>query len=207
MSETVMADRRASVLSWFRQGAEGTQKIAEDIARYRTIIARTRPAVVVETGTGSGHFALFLAMLGCRVVTVDIDPWPSFTTVQAWGDRVTQITGDSADPVVVEAVRRVVGYAEPVLVSLDSDHSAGHVRAEMEAYAPLVTPGSHMVVEDTILDWLPPDNEVRSRYSGTPMEAVLGFLAMYDGRWQVDAELEGMFLATQHPAGWLRRLE
>lgn len=62
-----MVDKRASVLAWFRQGAEGTQKIAEDIARYRIIVARVQPAVVVETGTGSGHFALFLAELGCGV--------------------------------------------------------------------------------------------------------------------------------------------
>lgn len=205
MSETDVVDRRASVLAWFRQGAEGTQKIAEDISRYRTIAARVRPAVVVETGTGSGHFALFLSVLGCRVVTVDIDPWPSFATVTAWSGNVEQIAGDSADPQTVRAVRTAVGDSSPVVVSLDSDHSAAHVRAEMEAYSALVTPGSYMVAEDTILDWMPSEAPARKRYSGTPMESVEDFLTTHRD-WQVDRDLESMFAATQHPNGWLRRM-
>jgi cephalosporin hydroxylase len=205
VSEADVIDKRASVLAWFRQGAEGTQKIAEDIARYRTIVARVRPEVVVETGTGSGHFALFLSLLGCRVVTVDIDPWPNYDTVMEWGDRVVQVMGNNIDPGIVEAVREAVGDASPVVVSLDSDHSASHVRAEMEAYSALVTPGSYMVVEDTILDWMPPNAPARARYRGTPMDAVEDFLtANHD--WEVDRDLEGMFAATQNPEGWLRRL-
>lgn len=199
-----MVDKRASVLAWFRQGAEGTQKIAEDIARYRTIVARVQPAVVVETGTGSGHFALFLSLLGCRVVTVDIDPWPSFATVQAWNGNVEQIVGDSTDPQTIQAVRTAVGDSIPVVVSLDSDHSAAHVRAEMEAYSTLVMPGSYMVVEDSVLDWMPPNAPARKPYNGTPMEAVEDFLTAHR-YWRVDADLEGMFVASQNPGGWLRR--
>lgn len=199
-----MVDKRASVLAWFRQGAEGTQKIAEDIARYRTIVARVQPAVVVETGTGSGHFALFLSLFGCRVVTVDIDPWPSFATVQAWNGNVEQIVGDSADPKTVEAVRTAVGESVPVVVSLDSNHSSAHVRAEMETYSALVGPGSYMVVEDTILDWMPTNAPARKPYTGTPMEAVEDFLTAHRD-WRVDADLEGMFAASQSPGGWLRR--
>jgi cephalosporin hydroxylase len=205
VSEADVIDKRASVLAWFRQGAEGTQKIAEDIARYRTIVARIQPAVAVETGTGSGHFALFLANLGCRVVTVDIDPWPSFATVMAWNGNVEQIVGDSAVPKTVKAVRMAVGDSSPVVVSLDSDHSAAHVRAELEAYSALVGPGSYMVVEDTILEWMPPNAPARQPYIGTPMEAVEDFLTAHRD-WQVDRDLEGMFAATQHPSGWLRRI-
>jgi len=202
-----MVDKSASVLAWFRQGAEGTQKIAEDVARYRTIIARVQPAVVVEMGTGSGHSALLFAELGCRVVTVDIDPWASFATVTAWGTSVAQVAGDSADPATFEVVRSIVeavGDAGPVVVSLDSDHSAEHVRAEMELYSRLVTSGSYMVVEDTVLDWMPPNAPARKSYTGTPMEAVEDFLTAHP-HWRVDADLEGMFAASQNPGGWLRR--
>jgi cephalosporin hydroxylase len=205
VSEADVVDKRASVLAWFRQGAEGTQKIAEDIARYRTIVASVQPAVVVETGTGSGHSALFFAELGCRVVTVDIDPWPSFATIQAWDGNVEQIVGDSADPQTIAAVRTAVGDSSPVVVSLDSDHSAAHVRAEMEAYSALVGPGSYMVVEDSVLDWMPPNAPARRPYSGTPMDAVEDFLTAHRD-WQVDRDLEGMFVATQNPEGWLWRL-
>jgi cephalosporin hydroxylase len=202
MSEVGMVDRTASVLAWFQQGVEGTQKIAEDIARYRTIVASIQPAVVVEAGTGSGDFALLLANLGCRVVTVDIDPWVDRATMLGWDGRVTQILGNSIAPGTVEAVRRAVGDTEPLVVSLDSDHSAAHVRAEMEAYSALVTPGSYMVVEDSVLAWLPTESPPRKNYVGTPMEAVEDFLDAHPD-WQVDSEIEGMFPATQNPRGWL----
>jgi len=38
-----------------------------------------------------------------------------------------------------------------VMLVLDSKHTRDHVRAELEAYAPLVTPGSYVVVEDGIM--------------------------------------------------------
>ena len=34
------------------------------------------------------------------------------------------------------------------MVILDSDHSADHVFEELEAWAPLVTPGCYLVAED-----------------------------------------------------------
>jgi len=198
-------DRLASVLAWFRQSAEGCQKIQEDLARYREIIWRTHAQVVVESGTGAGTSALWFANQGCRVVTVDLEPWSDDSTRQAWGDRVTQVVGDSIAQETLEAIRRVVGYAEPVMVSLDSDHSAAHVRAEMEAYGALVTPGSYMVAEDSILSWLPTSSPPRYGLAGTPMEAVEDFLATQKA-WEVDLDVEGMFPATQNPGAWLRRL-
>ena len=44
-----------------------------------------------------------------------------------------------------------------VLVCLDSNHTHAHVLAELEAYAPLVTPGSYCVVFDTLIEDMPAD--------------------------------------------------
>jgi cephalosporin hydroxylase len=193
-------DRLACVLAWFRQSAGGCQKIPEDLARYRAILRALRPAVVVETGTGSGHSALWFANQGCRVVTVDVEPWVDELTVEAWAGRVTQIVGDSVAPGTVEFLTGAVGDADPIIVSLDSDHSAGHVREEMELYAAVVTPGSY-----TVLGWMPIGSPPRSLFDGTPMEAVEDFLEAHDD-WGVDTGIEGLCAATQHPGGWLRRL-
>ncbi len=43
-----------------------------------------------------------------------------------------------------------------MLVLLDSMHTHDHVLAELDAYAPLVTPGSYCVVFDTFVEDMPP---------------------------------------------------
>jgi cephalosporin hydroxylase len=58
------------------------------------------------------------------------------------------IEGDSASPEVVADVRSRVRPGEKVLVVLDSDHTKEHVLAELEGYAPLVSPGSYLVAMD-----------------------------------------------------------
>jgi cephalosporin hydroxylase len=195
--------RTACVLASFRQNVAGAVKIVEDLGRYRIIAERVRPAVVVECGTGTGMSAVHFTSLGCRVVTVDLDP-VSPAMASLWG-QVVQIIGDSTAPETIRHVTDAVGGARPVLVCLDSDHSAAHVRAEMEAYGPLVSPGSYMVVEDTVLSWFHPGAPLRSLYEGTPMEAVRDFLAEHP-EWEVDTEIEDMWPATQHPGGFLRRI-
>ncbi len=77
----------------------------------------------METGTASGGSALYLAsvcdLLGRgRIVTVDV-----VEAERPAHERVTYLTGSSADPEIVARVRELVGDAAPVLVILDSDHS------------------------------------------------------------------------------------
>lgn len=205
MTTTTSVDRPACVLAWFRQSTEGCQKIPEDLTRYRSLMERARPAVVVETGTGSGHSALWFADQGCRVVTVDLEPWAGDLTIAAWQGRVTQIAGSSSSPETIEAVRRAIGDEGPVLVSLDSDHSSDHVRQEMELFGDFVAIGSYMVVEDTVLAWMPLHSPQRAMFDGTPLEAVEDFLTAHE-EWEIDHSIEGTSPATQHPGGWLRRI-
>lgn len=57
------------------------------------------------------------------------------------------------------------------MVILDSDQSTDHVRSELRAYAPLVSPECYLIVEDTIIG-----NEIVKDASG-PRPAVEEFLA------------------------------
>jgi cephalosporin hydroxylase len=74
------------------------------------------------------------------------------------------------------------------------------VLAELRAYAPMVTPGSDLVVEDTNVNGHP----VYEGFGPGPMEAVQDFLEERDD-FEVDRSRE-KFLFTFNPGGWLRKL-
>jgi cephalosporin hydroxylase len=115
--------------------------------------------------------------------------------------RITYLIGDSASPAIVEVVRGIAAdTAGPVLVILDSDHSAAHVARELEAYAPLVSPGSYLLVQDGSIDTL-------SYFKGSrpgPVPAIHEFLARH-AEFSIDREKCDRFLITHHPDGWLKR--
>jgi cephalosporin hydroxylase len=173
-----------------------------DLWIYQELVYRIRPDVIVETGTALGGSAYFLAslcdMLGTgRVVTIDISVPPhKRVPVRPPHPRISYLTGSSTDPQIVAAVRRMIAPGDTVMVLLDSDHAADHVREEMRAYAPLVTEGSYLIVEDTnINDWF--------EFGPGPLEAVTDFLAE-DDRFSVDRSLE-KFMMTFNPGGFLLR--
>jgi cephalosporin hydroxylase len=92
----------------------------------------------------------------------------------------------------MSAATQAVG---PVMVILDSDHSAEHVAKEMEIYSRLVTPRSFLLVQDGIMD--------ESGQTG-PLRAINDFLQGHP-EFEVDYERCNRFLVTHHPKGWLRR--
>ena len=85
------------------------------------------------------------------------------------------------------------------MVVLDSDHTRDHVAEELRLYAPLVTSGCYLVVEDTNVN----GNPVLPEFGPGPQEAVAEFLAQTDD-FEVDHEREKLML-TFNPNGYLRR--
>jgi cephalosporin hydroxylase len=67
---------------------------------------------------------------------------------------ITLVEGSSVDPATIATVRKLIAPGERVLVLLDSDHSKQHVGLELDAYAPLVTPGSYIVATDGLMEFL-----------------------------------------------------
>jgi cephalosporin hydroxylase len=180
-------------------------KVPFDLWIYQEILhdERTRPDLIVETGTMWGGSALFLAsvldLIGSgRVVTIDVTPHDRLPE----HPRITYLTGSSIDSTIVDAVAARVERDDRVMVILDSRHTREHVLAEMRAYGPLVTEGKYMVVEDTSL------NSWESyRFPGPldgPLEAVREFLAE-DATFVIDRSREKFFV-TSNPHGYLRKL-
>lgn len=182
-----------------------TLKCPMDLHIYHELIMRVQPRLIIETGTawaGSAwYFADQLAMLGQGGIVLTIDTERREPTAEQPG--IVRLLGSSVSPAIQETVRWHVHETQgPILVSLDSDHSAAHVAAELAAYSGYVTPGSYLVIEDTNIAGHPiPGGEA----DGGPMKAVEAFLAETPAF--VREPLCERFLLTMHPGGWLRRRE
>ena len=171
-----------------------------DLWVYQEIMVETQPELVVETGTYRGGSAFFLAsvcdLLGAgEVVSIDVEPVRDDYPVHP---RITYLGGrSSTDPDVVADVR-ARAHGKRVLVILDSDHSQGHVEAELAVYAPLVPVGCYLIVEDSNI------GRIRKDLLPGPLEAIETFLAGSDA-FEIDSERE-KFLITFNPSGYLRRV-
>jgi cephalosporin hydroxylase len=164
-------------------------------------IFEIKPELLIECGTykgGSSYFFgdLFELMGKGRVITVDIVKLHELSH-----PRVTYLIGDCASPEIVQQIRaereKVTG---PVMVVLDSDHSAAHVKRELDAYHSFVTPGSFLHVQDGVIDVQPGFAQARPG----PLRAIEGFVAEHS-EFEVDLDRSNKFLITHHPKGWLRR--
>ena len=176
-------------------------KIPFDLWAYQEILYETRPELIVETGTFQGGSALYLAhlcdLLGHgRVLTIDIRDREG----RPQHERVTYLTGSSVAPDVLEQVRHATA-GRRTMVILDSDHSEEHVLAELRAYAPLVSPGCYLIVEDTNVGGHP----VHPDHGPGPTEALERFLKDTDD-FEVDRGRE-TFLVSFNPGGYLKRTE
>jgi len=187
-------------------------QLPEDLLMMQELIYKVRPAIVIETGTAHGGTAIFYAsvleLLGQgRVVSIDVEIRPyNRLAIQAHplSERVTLIEGSSVSDTVVSQVRQIIRPQETVLVALDSNHSYSHIRTELESYAPLVTPGSYLVVFDGIMEAIADAPGGKPEWkSDNPGRAVRDFLEGHP-EFEVDSYYNRLFV-TYCPAGFLRR--
>jgi cephalosporin hydroxylase len=131
-------------------------QLADDLLRLQEIVYRVQPDVIVETGVAHGGSLIFHASL-CkllgrgRVIGIDVEIRPlNRAAIEAHplAPFITLFEGSSIDPAIVSALKATIAPGETVLVVLDSNHTKAHVRAELEAYAPLVAVGSYVVAMD-----------------------------------------------------------
>jgi len=182
---------------------DGMLKLQPDLDRYAQIIEATRPEVIVECGTRTGASARWFADHGLAVITVDIDH--ANLDMTAAPRDIFYLLGASTDPATIEQVRALTS-GRRCMVSLDSDHSAPHVAAEIALYGPLVSPGCYLVVEDALFGY---GHEIRKQHGmahldGTPLDAIVKCLVGNDD-WSRDLAIERTDPVSSNPAGyWVR---
>ena len=197
-----------------------------DMWVMQEIISEVRPDFIIETGTALGGSALFYATIlnsvnpEGHVITIDVYPRVQEGIAQIASpdlkDRVTQtfknsidvIESNSIDPDLLERLAERT-RDNRVLVILDSCHHSRHVLRELELYSTLVSKGSYIIVQDTIIDreqkWIDfyaqcPDYESEAG----PGKAVAEFLLTHREEFEADISRE-RYLLTFCPGGFLRR--
>lgn len=186
-----------------------------DMVAIQELVWRTRPEFIVQTGVAAGGGTVFAASMleltgrGC-VVAVEPrlrDEVRQRLQVNPFSHRMRLIEGESCDALTLETIREQVAGSASVMVILDLTHTHAHVLRELECYAGLVTPGSHLVVMDTIMEYLPERMFEGKPYGrgNNPATAVREFLAR-DKRFEVDGEIEDHVLMTLSPGGFLKRV-
>lgn len=216
----------------------------QDMVAMQELIWATRPDLILETGIAHGGSlimsASMLALLDyCdavergttldpaktsrRVLGIDIDVRPHNRAAiesHPMAHRIDMIEGSSIDPETISRVHDIARAYSRVLVCLDSNHTHDHVLAELEAYAPLTSPGSYCCVFDTVIEDLPADSFPDRPWDrgNNPKTAVHEYLQRLrtagrtaaDGRplrLEADRSIEDKLLITVAPGGYLKRID
>lgn len=203
--------------SWF--GVPVIQ-LPEDMIRYQEVVCAVKPDVIVETGIAHGGSLVYSAtlckMLGKgRVIGVDIEIRPhnrKRLEEHPLIDMITMFEGSSVDPDIVGKVRSQIAPGETVMVVLDSNHTYAHVAAELEAYAPMVTPGSYIVATDGIMRDLADTPRGDSGWTtDNPAQAAHDFVArnpdfvIEQPAWAFNESTLSKNI-THWPDAWIRRI-
>ncbi len=163
-------------------------QLPEDLVRLQEIIYRVRPDLIIETGVYQGgsvlyHASLCRALGKGRVIGIDISIPSEVRNAlreHSLAPLIDLIEGSSTSPESINSVTRLRKSADKVMVILDSAHTREHVSKELELYAPLVSPGSYLVVADGIMrDLADVPGGQPSWVNDNPAMAVKDFLALH----------------------------
>jgi cephalosporin hydroxylase len=209
----VGADRHDWSYQWSWLGLPIIQ-LPTDIVAMQEVIWNAAPDLIIETGVARGGSLILsasvLQLLGRgRVLGIDIDIREhNREAIEAHplAARITLLEGSSLDDSIVTTATEHARRAERVMVVLDSNHTHEHVLAELDAYSPLVSVGQYLVVCDTVVEDLPPqDHRPRPWGPGdNPATALDQFLGEHAG-FERDPTIHRKLLISSSPGGYLRR--
>jgi cephalosporin hydroxylase len=203
----------------------------QDMVAMQELIWTVRPDLIIETGIAHGGSlvlsASMLALLDMtdaiqsrttidpkvsrrKVIGVDIDIRAhNRAAIEAhpMASRIQMIQGSSIAPDVIDQVKSAAAGFQRVLVCLDSMHTHDHVLSELQAYAPLVSPGSYCVVFDTFVEDMP-ERFFSNRpwdVGNNPKTAVWQYLKAHP-EFEIDKSIPNKLMVTVAPDGFLKRI-
>src|SRR5262249_32263910 len=157
------------------------------LARLQEVIFTLHPDIIIETGVAHGGSLIFYASLfkamgtRGRIVGIDIEIRPqSRKAIESHklAEYISLLEGDSASLEVV--ARALVRPGDRVVVFLDPSHTKAHFLKELNAYAPLVSPGFYIVATDGIMGLVHDTPRGKPEWnSDNPTEAAHEFAARH----------------------------
>lgn len=192
----------------------------QDMIAMQEIIWNVKPDLIIETGIAHGGSLIMSASMlelnaltgvstDARVLGIDIDirEHNHHAIIEhPLSKRIDMIEGSSIDLNVIRKVNEYAQKRNKILVVLDSNHSRGHVLAELRAYAHLVSVDSYCIVYDTFVEDLPndvfPDREWGP--GNSPKTAVTEYLKDHP-EFEIDYSIQNKLLITAAPDGYLKR--
>lgn len=203
----------------------------QDMVVMQELIWSVRPDLVIETGIAHGGSlvlsASMLAMLDMcdaieagttldprksqrKVIGIDIDIRAhNRAAIEAhpMASRIRMIEGSSIAADTITRVKEAAAGHQRVLVCLDSMHTHDHVMAELEAYAPMVSPGSYCVVFDTFVQDMPPRFFADRPWDvgNNPKTATHEWLKKHP-EFVIDRTMQDKLMVTVAPDGFLKRI-
>lgn len=193
----------------------------QDMLAMQELIWSIQPDLIIETGIAHGGSLIFSAAMlelnaACggaqdgEVLGVDIDIREHNRQAiesHPLAKRISMIQGSSVAADIVDRVRAKAAGRQRILVCLDSNHTHDHVLAELQAYAPLVSPGSYCVVFDTIVEDLPAELSPDRPWGpgNNPKTAVWAYLRDHP-EFEIDKAMERKLQISVAPDGYLRRV-
>ncbi len=199
-----------------------------DMWMFQEIITEIQPDIIIECGTAYGGGTVYLATMleqvnpNGKVITIDLSPGLEGSVSrlknrpglyrrlqQLLDDRIEIITSNSLDPALIAKLRKRI-QGKKVLITLDSCHNYEHVLNEIKAYGKMVSKGSYLIVQDTIID---EKEEYIDKYGGCPGydqrggpgRAVAEYVATNDD-FVVD-DCGEKYLLTFYPGGYLKKVK
>jgi cephalosporin hydroxylase len=172
-----------------------------DLLAYQEILAEVRPDWVIETGTGGGGRAYFLATV-CELLDRGevISIAPRQHENHPLHPRLRYLTGVPHSPETLEEVTAIVGKTPHAVVILGSRTRRDRTRREFEAFAPLVPVDSYLIIEHTVLNGFPVD----ATFGPGPHEALRRLMNQHS-EFLADAARERHVLSFNQ-GGFLRRI-
>lgn len=192
----------------------------QDMIAMQEIIWEVKPDLIIETGIAHGGSLIFSAAMlelvaACtgsegEVLGIDIDIRSHNRKAieeHPMYKRISMIEGSSIAPEIVAQVVEKAKGKKRILVCLDSNHTHGHVLAELAAYAPLTTIGSYCVVFDTVVEDMPKELAGDRPWGpgNNPKTAVWEYLKTHP-EFEIDKSIHQKLLITVAPDGYLRRV-